>query len=154
MDCGDAVRVEQVWTNDASARNYGTMVACLMRLDKQAFIRAMGWSCTLAVIETFWWEVMWGMMREVCAAQLSLLFQPPANLHLARSIYARCATQVGRHLGKNIQADLISRVSKDNLFYTLGSLDGRITDLDGRITDDVSGVCGGEWNALPLRSYF
>jgi hypothetical protein len=36
----------QVWTNDASARNYGTMVACLMRLDKQAFIRAMGtkWS--------------------------------------------------------------------------------------------------------------
>ena len=45
-----------------------------MRLDKQAFIRAMGWSFTLATIETFWWEVMWGMMREVCALQLSLLF--------------------------------------------------------------------------------
>jgi len=103
----------QVWTNDASARNYGAMVACLMRLDKTGFINAMAWSCTLAVIETFWWEVMWGMMREV-----------------------------GRHIGKNIQSDLISRVSQNNLFYTLGSLDGRITDLDGRITDDVSNVCG------------
>ena len=36
----------QVWTNDASARNYGAMVACLMRLDKTGFINAMAWSCT------------------------------------------------------------------------------------------------------------
>ena len=68
----------QVWVNDVSALNYGEMVACLMSLDKQRFIRALRWSFTLAVIETFWWEVMWGMMREV-----------------------------GRHIGRNIQDDLL-----------------------------------------------
>ena len=57
---------------------------------------------------------MWGMMREV-----------------------------GRHIGRNIQDDLLDRVGRNNLFYTLGSLDGRIVDLDGRITDDISDVCGG-----------
>ena len=30
----------QVWVNDVSALNYGEMVACLMSLDKQRFIRA------------------------------------------------------------------------------------------------------------------
>ena len=79
--------VVQVWTNDASALNYGTMVACLMSLDKAGFIRAMGWSCTLAVVETLWWEIMWGMMREV-----------------------------GRHLGNNIQDDLIRRVAAKNMY--------------------------------------
>jgi hypothetical protein len=67
-------------SQDRLRRRKNARLSFVLRETAVSFVRA-GWSCTLAVIETFWWEVMWGMMREV-----------------------------GRHLGKNIQADLISRV--------------------------------------------